>query len=275
MIKLIASDIDGTLVREGAHEIDPAYYDVIRELKEAGITFCACSGRQYPSMLDLFAPVADDIYFISNNGTLIRTKKEVLHSWKIEKDSYDHLLRELRKISGGDIIVETADEGIIDCSPDSPFAHLLRDEYHYKLRYVDDILSVPADHIIKVSIHHPRVNEVTGGLRSDPRLQHLSMTISGAMWLDITPQEAGKGEAYALLQEFLEIRQEETVYFGDNLNDLSAFEEAGVTATVANARHELQDAADIVERSYDDRGVLRELRNILGHARAFQKAQDC
>ena len=140
---------------------------------------------------------------------------------------------------------------------------------------MDDILSVPADHIIKVSIHHPRVNEVTGGLRSDPRLQHLSMTISGAMWLDITPQEAGKGEAYALLQEFLEIRQEETVYFGDNLNDLSAFEEAGVTATVANARHELQDAADIVERSYDDRGVLRELRNILGHARAFQKAQDC
>ena len=80
MIKLIASDIDGTLVREGAHEIDPAYYDVIRELKEAGITFCACSGRQYPSMLDLFAPVADDIYFISNNGTLIRTKKDVLHS---------------------------------------------------------------------------------------------------------------------------------------------------------------------------------------------------
>ena len=45
MIRLIASDIDGTLVPEGSHVIDPAYYDVIRELKAEGITFCACSGR--------------------------------------------------------------------------------------------------------------------------------------------------------------------------------------------------------------------------------------
>ena len=84
MIKLIASDIDGTLVKEGSHEIDPAYYDVIRELKEAGIIFCACSGRQYHSMMELFKPVADDIYFIASNGTVVRTRNRVLHSWKID-----------------------------------------------------------------------------------------------------------------------------------------------------------------------------------------------
>ena len=70
MIKLIASDIDGTLVKEGSHEIDPAYYDVIRELKEAGIIFCACSGRQYHSMMELFKPVARPAQLEDRSGTV-------------------------------------------------------------------------------------------------------------------------------------------------------------------------------------------------------------
>ena len=44
--------------------------------------------------------------------------------------------------------------------------------------------------------------------------------------------------------------------------------------TVANARSELKEAADIVERSYSKMGVLRELRNILGHARDYLAANE-
>ena len=55
MIKLIASDIDGTLVPEGAHKLNPEYHNIIRELDDVGIKFCACSGRQFNSMLELFS----------------------------------------------------------------------------------------------------------------------------------------------------------------------------------------------------------------------------
>ena len=47
MIKLVASDVDGTLVPDGTFEINPEIYDVIKKLKEKGITFAAASGRQY------------------------------------------------------------------------------------------------------------------------------------------------------------------------------------------------------------------------------------
>ena len=73
MIRLIASDIDGTLVRESSHHINPEYFEVIRALKAKGIRFCACSGRQYKSILELFKPVADDIYFIAENGAYCLT----------------------------------------------------------------------------------------------------------------------------------------------------------------------------------------------------------
>ena len=269
MIKLIASDIDGTLVKEGSHIIDPAYYDIIRELKEAGITFCACSGRQYHSMLELFKPVADDIYFIASNGTMIRTTDRILHSWKIDPSLYLPIIERLRTIEGSEIVVEGPDVSWIEGS-ETPVTRLMRDNYRYAVENVPDLAAVPTDNIIKVSLHHPNAEEATRGLDQSSRARNLSLTISGAEWLDITSKEAGKGEAFALLQEYLGIGIEETVYFGDNLNDLSAFHEAGVAATVANARSEMHDAADIIERSYSDLGVLKELRHILDLHKKFE-----
>ena len=274
MIKLIASDIDGTLVPEGSHEISPEYFKVIEDLREIGIRFCACSGRQYPSMLDLFRPIADDIFFISGNGTVLRTKDNVLHTWPLDKDLVLQLIEAVRGIEGANFVVENPDRSYMDCGEDSDFMKMLRDGYHYDVENVDDVTKIPLDNIVKVSIYCDDVEPRTEELRNDPRFAKMNMLISGAKWLDVTAIEAGKGEAYALLQEYLGIGIEETVYFGDNLNDLSAFRETGVALTVANARRELKDAADIVERSFSKMGVLRELRNILGHARDYLAAND-
>lgn len=58
MIKLIASDLDGTLLQNGAQELNPEIYDLILALKERGIHFAAASGRQYASERNLFKPIA-------------------------------------------------------------------------------------------------------------------------------------------------------------------------------------------------------------------------
>lgn len=50
MIKLVASDVDGTLLPEGSSDMNPELYDVIRRLKEKGIVFAAASGRQMNSV---------------------------------------------------------------------------------------------------------------------------------------------------------------------------------------------------------------------------------
>lgn len=270
MIRLIGSDIDGTLVSEGSHDINPEYFEAIKELKKLGITFCACSGRQYGSMQDLFAPVADSIYFIAASGTLIRTRDEILHSWRIDPAVYLSLIREIRKFENVNVNVSLPDVTLIDTGEDSPFMHLLRDEYHYVAENVADLARIPTDSILEVSINSPHIEEAARILQENPMFASLAITVSGQKWADITTKEAGKGEAFALLQEYLGIGIEETVYFGDNLNDLPAFREAGVTATVSNARDEVKYAADIVEPSFDRMGVLKELRNIAKHARDYK-----
>lgn len=61
MIKLIATDVDGTLVKDGTMQIDPEYMTVIKELVQKGIIFAVCSGRQFISERKLFAPIKDQL----------------------------------------------------------------------------------------------------------------------------------------------------------------------------------------------------------------------
>ena len=68
MIKLIASDIDGTLVKDGTLAIDGEYMEVIGRLIDKGIVFVACSGRQYRSerklsQTDCFISLTEELLY--------------------------------------------------------------------------------------------------------------------------------------------------------------------------------------------------------------------
>ena len=78
MIKLIATDIDGTLVKDGTLQIDPEYMTVVDKLIRKGIHIVVCSGRQFVSEQKLFAPIRDELLYITDGGTVVRTPKEIL-----------------------------------------------------------------------------------------------------------------------------------------------------------------------------------------------------
>ena len=79
MIKLVASDLDGTLLMKGAQSLPEDIFPLIRQLKELGILFVAASGRQYANMKKMFAPVADDMAFICENGGLAVYHENVMY----------------------------------------------------------------------------------------------------------------------------------------------------------------------------------------------------
>ena len=85
MIKLIASDLDGTLL-QGTGEISEEVVMQIKKLSQMGILFVAASGRQYPNLRRLFEPVKDEIAYICENGALVVYKDQVLHKDVFNKD---------------------------------------------------------------------------------------------------------------------------------------------------------------------------------------------
>lgn len=62
MIRLIVSDIDGTLTEDGGSRLDPELYEVILKLKSQGIYFAAASGRHSASIEYIFDPIKDKIF---------------------------------------------------------------------------------------------------------------------------------------------------------------------------------------------------------------------
>ena len=86
MIKLIATDVDGTLVKDGTMQIDPEYMTVIKQLVQKGIIFAVCSGRQFISERKLFAPIKDQLLYITDGGTVVRTPQEILMVHTMPRD---------------------------------------------------------------------------------------------------------------------------------------------------------------------------------------------
>ena len=79
MIRLIATDIDGTLVEDGTTVINTEIYDIILKLREKGIQFAVASGRNWNSIENLFKPVCEKIFYISDNGAYIGMKERNPH----------------------------------------------------------------------------------------------------------------------------------------------------------------------------------------------------
>ena len=92
-IRLICSDIDGTLLQYGRKELEGEIFEQIRELHRRGILFCLASGRQYTSLRKLFAPVADCCVFLCENGGVIYKDEQYM--------DYNNL-RNMARFVGGD-----------------------------------------------------------------------------------------------------------------------------------------------------------------------------
>lgn len=70
MIKLIASDLDGTLLQDGTQELTPRAISLIHSLTQKGIHFVAASGRQYTNERIVFDKIKDEISYIGENGSI-------------------------------------------------------------------------------------------------------------------------------------------------------------------------------------------------------------
>lgn len=107
MIKLIATDVDGTLVKDSSPSIYPEIFEVIRELRERDIIFAIASGRQYHSIANMFSPIAHDLIFIAENGAHIKCRGTDMSVVSMKREDAVEIIQDTRKVPDGDIVVST------------------------------------------------------------------------------------------------------------------------------------------------------------------------
>ena len=82
-------------------------------------------------------------------------------------------------------------------------------------------------------------------------------------YLEIANASVSKGTAVSIIANQLDVPLESIHFFGDNYNDLSAFDVVGTSIAVANAKQEVLDAADVVTERHHDDGVATYILTLL------------
>ena len=225
MIKLIASDVDGTLIQDSTPDLYREMVETIYKLKKKGILFCAASGRQYFSLRNVFRDVADEIAYIAENGAHICYQNKNISVTPMKKEHIEGIMAMLRPYYGEcETVVSTANGSLIE-SKNQEFIHLLTYGYHNHFRLVED-----------------------GKVKA---------CMAGEEWVDFMDQSVDKGNGLKVLEKFLGICKEETMAFGDNNNDIGMMLAAGTSYAVDTAVKEVKKAADYVCPGWKDKGVYQ------------------
>ena len=218
-IKLIASDLDGTLLLDGAQNCDPELFPLIEELTRKGIYFVAASGRQYHSLQRLFAPVKDKIIYLCENGALVMHNDQVQVKSAMEDELALAICRAI--INRPDCEIVISGERTCYLVPKKPeFVTHVRDVVGNHVTVIDCPERIEEE-IIKISYFTPpeKQKEATEQFLSMFSDKNCEITISGNRWVDFVARGTGKGSAMEKLGKRLGIAPAEMAAFGDNEND--------------------------------------------------------
>ena len=239
MIRLIASDIDGTLLPYGEAAIPEDVFAEILRLERKGILFCPASGRQYTSLRRLFAPVADKVPFLCENGAVVYgpgSPGPVLGKTVMDRIQAERLCREIVAMRGVEVLISGQDTSYL-CPKEKEIYSVMEGKGN-NIVLVSRPEDVPED-IVKVAAYCPgRIKETWLALshRWGGRFQ---TAVAGAEWVDFTV--ADKGTGLTQLCTALGVGLDEVMAFGDNFNDVPMLSAVGHPWLMEGADPALKD----------------------------------
>ncbi len=261
MIRLVASDLDNTMLPEGTFDLNPEYLDVIRALSDKGITFVAASGRHYNSMKRLLKDVSDRIIFLCGNGTYVSRAGSPMAVQELDRDLYLDVLHTFRSMDAGLILADTPELSWTDAK-DMAAADRILSGYHLTVRSIDDLADLQG-HILKIAMYCHSDAEAPAASVRQLYGDRANVMAAGEKWVDFVPAAADKARAMQAIQKQLGILPEETIAFGDNENDIGMLKLAGTSYAVSNARESVKESVTHVIGDMRDDAVLDVLRSLL------------
>ncbi|MGD8231558.1 Cof-type HAD-IIB family hydrolase [Vibrio sp. TRT 1302] len=259
-IRFVAADMDGTLLDENS-QLNPKFYDIYQQLEDKEIIFAAASGRQYYSLMETFAPIKDRMMFIAENGTLVMHQGQELYSCEIDKPSIAAIIKQARAISGAHIVLCGKQSAYIETNDPRALEEFAK--YYHRCQYVPDLLLVDDD-FIKVAIcHFDGTEELVFPTFDQAFGNSHQVVVSAKIWLDVMNAQASKGAAIEHLQQTLGFTHQQTMSFGDYLNDLEMLEASYHSYAMDNAHPRIKQIARFAAPSNREAGVLTVIQREL------------
>lgn len=258
-IKLVASDMDGTFLDDRGC-VPEGSYDLILQLRDAGIRFVASSGRRYDTLQELFAPVADCMDFVASNGAQVYVEGELA-----DLEIFSHAaLRRLARI------VDEFDSMHLALF-DETRSYLLDDEARFE-REMDKNLPNP---VRVFDVPSPEVPILKASVYCDDEPMDLAYILSreleadfvfapsGHKWIDVMQRGVSKATGIEQVLDAHGVAAADLMAFGDSMNDYEILRMAGTSIAMGNARSAIKQIATRVIGPNTEHAVQHELAKLL------------
>lgn len=256
MIKLIATDMDGTLLNEKG-QIPENFHYILDKLEEKNVKFVVASGRPYFTLYENFAPVSNKLYYICDNGAFVVEKGEIISISIMDKFKVNEMIHCIESIPNTEIIL-CGKNGAYHKPCAKEFSFEI-DKYYVKKHVVEDLTKVN-DEIFKIAICSLNSSAATShNILTSKFGKEFMVVVSGEAWIDIMNQDVNKGAALKKIQESENFSYNETMVFGDFYNDIEMLKNAHYSFVMENANEDIKQHGNFIAPKNTENGVIKTI----------------
>ena len=269
-IKLIATDMDGTLLNPKGQVDLPRLEKILDQLEERGIRFVIATGNEIHRVKQLLGHLTERVVLIVANGARIFEGNQLLQAQTWDNDMVDRALEFFKGRECQDQFVVTSmnggfvKEGTVFTQLENFMTPEMIELFYQRMNFVEELESHLFAGVLKMSL-------VVGEERSDSVLEEINQLFNGSVQavssgygcIDIL--QAGIHKAWGL-QELLkrwDIKAEEIMAFGDSENDVEMLQLAGIAYAMENADDKAKAVATDFAPSNSQAGVYQVLEDWL------------
>lgn len=270
--KIIFLDIDGTLTEPGCNEPPQSALQAIKKTQEKGNLVFLCTGRNYDMLSPLLQYGFDGV--IASSGAYIRCGREVIYDCPMTEEEQRQALEILRK-NGVFRTVECVDGSYTDegfkeflekNANENSNSELLRwrrqIEESLNIRPMAEYAGQPVYKVVMMMQNEEQLAEpkMVLGEKFDFCIQEHDKY--GFINGELIKKEYNKGTALRRVCEHYGIPVEDSLAYGDSMNDLEMMEAAGISVCMENGSGKLKKLADDVCPSVKEDGIYHSFRKL-------------
>lgn len=261
MIKLIATDMDGTFLKADKSYDRTLFAKALALMEKRGVRFVVASGNQFNNLKSRFPGVSDRLYYIAENGGLIAHGHQIVQ----ENTLSPRQVAEAKQLSDEHPATFTIWAG-------EQAAYVRKRDgqafYHEMARFFNDLKSVDEfplqqDRFFKMTfvIHEGGVSQIAAQMKK--KFPDLGFVCGSAVSIDVARPGLNKAVGLQYFHDYFDIKPEEMVAFGDSGNDVAMLKYAGQSFVTATAMPEAKQVADEVLASSEEDAVQNKIIELL------------
>lgn len=264
--KLLAVDMDGTLFNDDK-SISKENLEAITKLLDEGHAFAFNTGRPNHALKKILSVYdefkRDDVFILGYQGVVGTKMNSDVTLFEDQLDN-DDALEVIAEVMRCGFTVVTFDSSHIYTFNDNWFIESYKKLSGESLVYLKDVSELKGKNIIKIiaiDYDHPEDLQAFKDEHADVYDDRFESFFSHYAFLEYIKKGTGKGDGVKKLADLLNIPISNIVTVGDERNDISMVEVAGVGVAMANARDELKAVADYVTENDNNHAGIAEVIN--------------